>query len=156
MREIKFRGWDKDTERWYYGSYVRLERTTPYPMSQFPEEDKKKFEDEQVDHYIFFTEMNDWGLETKKLRASVDPKSVGQYTGLKDNNRVEIWEGDVVRLSDDQDYLVDWSDGGAYFHLIGRDDEIPNGGDRLLVARLGWIEIIGNIYDNPELFKKAA
>ncbi len=156
MREIKFRGWDKDTNRWYYGSYVRLERTSPYAWSDSPEEATKKFEAEQVDHYIFFTEMNDWGLETKKLRASVDPKSVGQYIGLTDKNGTEIYEGDVVMSNPKQSYdeptIIEWSnspswdqDGNfamwsGYWHSYALPEEV---------------EVIGNIYENPELIGAA-
>lgn len=97
MREVEFRGYDKDTKRWYYGSYARLERSTPYPMSQDPEGDAKKFEAEQVDHYIFFTESSDWGLPTRKLKATIDPKSVGEWTGARDKNNRKIYEGDRIR-----------------------------------------------------------
>lgn len=163
MREIKFRGWDLDTKRWYYGSYVRLERTTPYPISPDPEGDKKKFEAEQVDHYVFFTEMNDWGLETKKLRASVDPKSVGQYTGLKDKNGVEIYEGTVLRsftakkVPTGRDVegliVVQWEDmiDDESREGIGVGFNIHNymlGEDRY---GLSPYEVIGNTYENPEL-----
>lgn len=158
-REIKCRGWDKDTERWYYGSYVRLERTTPYPMSPFPVADAKKFEDEQVDHYIFFTEMNDWGLETKKLRATVDPKSVGQYAGLLDKKRVAIWEGDILEHSYKaigktephvRRFKVVFSDGAFQQYE-------PGDGEDAFDIWYDWNEIvvIGNIYESPELLEAA-
>jgi uncharacterized phage protein (TIGR01671 family) len=156
MREIECRGWDKDTKRWYYGSYVRLERTTPYPMSQNPELDAQKFEEEQVDHYIFFTESMDWGLETRKLRATVDPKSVGQYTGLKDNSGVKIYEGDIVNITlnlevGDEEY---WND--ENLSVEWNDDSWCIGDYRLSTYAKGddWdrsIRVIGNIYQNPEL-----
>lgn len=72
--------------------------------------------------------------------------SSGQY----DNDRTEIYTLDVAELSDGETYLVDWNQGGSYFYLIGRDDETP-GADRLLVEHLGWIKIVGNICQHPEL-----
>lgn len=111
MRVIRFRGYNKNTKRWYYGSYARLERTTPYPMSQDPEGDAKKFEDEQVDHYIFFTEDNDWGLETRKLKATVDPLSVGQSLNKYDSRNQEIYEGDIVETEQcEKPATIEWHD----------------------------------------------
>lgn len=164
MREIEFRGYESDTNRWYYGSYVRLERTTPYPLSHNPEADKKKFEDEQVDHYIFFTESMDWGLETRKLQATVDPKSVGQYTGLRDKNGKKIFEGDIVRrvggglLGDPTKALftgeVIFTNNGykAKFHYPepGTAGKVMHEAQGNLFNR-SELEVIGNIWESPEL-----
>jgi uncharacterized phage protein (TIGR01671 family) len=117
MRKVEFRGYDPDTERWYYGSYVRLERSTRYPMSPDTEGAEKKFQAEQVDHYIFFTESSDWGLPTRKLRATVDPASVGQYIGERDKNKHKIYEGDIV-----------WVEG----------DDIEDGEFKVIYSRYTW------------------
>jgi hypothetical protein len=46
-------------------------------------------------HYIIFDESSDWNLPRKWKRASVDPVSVGQWTGLFDVDKKRIYEGDV-------------------------------------------------------------
>jgi uncharacterized phage protein (TIGR01671 family) len=145
MREIKFRGFDLDTKRWYYGSYVRLERISGYAMSQTPEEDNKKHQENDFDDYIFFTEMNDWGLETKKLRATVDVKSVGQYTGLKDKNGIDVYESDLLGI-----WMRKGKDRKQYIHQIKWNDEKACFD---LPAPLNEFEVIGNIYENKELLK---
>lgn len=157
-RDIEFRGWDPDTKRWYYGSYVRLERSTPYPMSQTPEADAKKFEDEQVDHYIFFTEDNDWGLPTRKVRATVDPKSVGQYTGVGDKKHRRIYEGDVIRDESGRLWAVSWEDDYPGFYLrdgdstTGMECDYQHDGQ----GKTRPFEVIGNIYEDPDLLESAA
>ncbi|MFS0655681.1 YopX family protein [Bacillus sp. 179-C3.3 HS] len=72
--------------------------------------------------------------------------SVGQFTGLKDRNGVEIYEGDIYHQGDPEIiYLVVWHDTG----LQGKQIRSSN------YAGLSYwkdrIEVIGNIYENPEL-----
>lgn len=164
MREIECRGYDQDTKRWYYGSYVRLNRSTPYPMAQDPEAEKAKFEAEQVDHYIFFTLDNDWGLETRKLRATVDPKSVGQYTGTWDKKHKRIYEGDVLQyilppehgVDDRPDlYVVEWATYGFEARWINpQSPTAKNDGHLSMRGTDEDMVIIGNIYDNPDLLER--
>lgn len=75
-------------------------------------------------------------------------ESVGQYTGLKDKNRVEIYEGDIYHIGDKNiRYVVVWND----TRLIGKQL-----GSNSYAGLSYWqdkIEIIGNIYENPELLE---
>jgi uncharacterized phage protein (TIGR01671 family) len=76
-----------------------------------------------------------------------------EYTGLHDKNGKEIYEGDIVRevlwrqeQTDDVLGKVHWSDGNAGFWVSGRS-----------VLTEGYtqdLEVIGNIYENPELLER--
>jgi len=67
-----------------------------------------------------------------------------QYTGLKDKNGKEIWEGDIVReLKDSWIEVVEWDDMDSGFKPFNDHREVP-------IA----FEIIGNIYENPELINE--
>lgn len=71
----------------------------------------------------------------------VVPETVGQYTGLTDKNGKKIFEGDIVKISNDEIFEVKYEDGGFTAGLFLGDWDY------------GHVEVIGNIYDNPELME---
>lgn len=97
--------------------------------------------------------INDWqakidtGMYGQDYK--VDPDTVGQFTGLTDCNGVKIFEGDIVRYGDTIHRVVfEQRNGTAYFGLVyAACETLPFGH----YQDLKQIEVIGNIYDNPEL-----
>lgn len=83
----------------------------------------------------------------------IDPETVGQFTGLLDRNKSEIYEGDIIQV----DYIM-----ATGRHFIGLSYEVRwciqegcwtawNGYTDVALPRPRQILIKGNIHDNPEL-----
>lgn len=87
------------------------------------------------------------------LLDKADPEYINQYTGLKDKNGNEIYEGDIVR------FTTNWNikhEGESKKHeVIFRDGMfgIKDSQSGSMIKLSGWasFEVIGNIYENPEL-----
>lgn len=133
MREIKFRGYDGMD--WLYGSAVQYDKDTDtwYMIEGRGPDD-------------------DWMMVGE----------VGQYTGLKDKNGVEIFEGDIISFLDA--YCESNEDGQGFEEFANRGViEYSSKELRFYVTNKqsvddeeifeGEVVVISNIYENPELLE---
>lgn len=109
---------------------------------------KRSGKDEWVQGYL--TKM--WGMlhiidENDENKAFViDDETIGQFTGLTDKNGAKIFEGDIVQTLDDDIAVIQYDEEDAMYYL-NNDNVLENFG----IVSPKWLEIIGNIHDNPEL-----
>ena len=75
------------------------------------------------------------------------PETIGQFTGLNDKNGTKIFEGDIDSLG----RQVVFRDGAFHF---SHDDQV-NASNCLSQYRCNYVEIVGNIHDNPKLLQSA-
>ena len=138
MREILFRGKRTDNGEWFYGYYTNAR----YYL------DKKEM------HIIFEQDGEMYPHCEFAGCEEVIPETVCQYTGLTSKNGKRIFEGDIVEGNSEyftytHPYGKVVYDGGQY--LISFDDVLED--IECLGAWANDVEIIGNIYDNPELLE---
>lgn len=129
-----FRARDVKDGKWVYGYYVHLEEPTKKKHSH---RIYTGFAETDVDDFF-----GDW--------HEIDPKTVCKFTGLYDKKDDEIYEGDVFDLRAFRIKVVYEADKGRY--------TLRNGIDKCWMLPLDesfckFYEVVGNIYDNPELMK---
>ena len=98
--------------------------------------------------------VEEWYIRAFETDFLVIPETVSQFTGLTDKNGMKIFEGDIVEGNSEyftytHPYGKIVYDGGQY--LISFDDVLED--IECLGAWANDVEIIGNIYDNPELLE---
>lgn len=81
----------------------------------------------------------------------VFPESVGEFAGITDKNKIEIFEGDIVRDDENKIYVIIFVNG--VFRIAERRHNI-NFYSWSVHNYSDYFTVIGNIYDNPELLKE--
>jgi uncharacterized phage protein (TIGR01671 family) len=131
MREIKFRGKRLDNGEWVYGCLCCIDNEPVIVKGSMKWVDGSKLYCNTF-HFVI-------------------PESVGQYTGLKDKNGKEIYEGDIVtglfNHTDIIGHIVYGSDATFFIERKGLYGIGLNNAE-------DWLEVVGNIYENPELLKE--
>lgn len=126
MRQIKFRAWDSN-EKFFH---------TPMTIEQMLE--------------ICCLPSDAIGLMAVKFKITRSSLIFQQFTGLLDKNGKEIWEDDIVKLHDHPTGIDDCTTSVVF--MRGSFVAEYNG---ILLSDYGtaWTEVIGNIYENPDLLK---
>jgi uncharacterized phage protein (TIGR01671 family) len=132
-REIKFRAWDK--EKNIMGEVSCLS----YPNRISGKKQTVNFWYKDTEFWYKDTEYRGYADSTIVLM---------QYTGLKDKNGKEIYEGDIVKKNNSANHRCKPNKECGTFEIIW---EKEHAGFNMTGDRSHVCEVIGNIYQNPEL-----
>lgn len=148
MRQIKFRAKRRDTDEWIYGDISRVPKICS--QAEFNETGKRYVKVIRIANY------------------NVREETVGQFTGLLDENKNEIYEGDIVDWTfffngycdggaTERDTqvrgVIEWKQGGFVLRVTKNDFEDAGsyGISDLNTDTESDTRVIGNIFDNKDL-----
>ena len=152
MRENLFRGKRRDNGEWVYGSlFVGFKKSYICP--------------EAIAMYNFDGALCLGGF------VEVDPSTIGQYTGLKDNNGKMIFEGDIIKSDNGRHSAISVVKFGEYYpklffamldicctgvqHLNANGFYLESAKhEDMILFKSRNLVVIGNVHDNPELIKE--
>ena len=136
MREIKFRAWLKDKREMCEVLMINFQ---------------KSYIGVKTKDYNIIQVGISWKY-TQKV-AWFDDVELMQYTGLKDKNGKEIYEGDVLSKESYWGWFVGFEDGAFCKVPLNEVQRLNWEHYRLIQDKISDWEIIGNIYENPELLE---
>lgn len=129
MRELKFRVWDNLKKEWVSNTNIWRMKTDPNGIGE-------------IAPNTFYWKQHPQGL------------SIQQYTGLKDKNGKEIYEGDILIFRPLYKESLGGQFGNAVFSTSFKDGSFRFGDEFAEQEAANYYEIIGNIFENPELLEK--
>ena len=132
MRKIKFRGKDIETGEWIYGHFFQ-----------------------RLGHYPAIVEPRPRDGKVMYYEIAVEDTTVGQFTGLIDNNGKEIYEGDILMFREEcnDTLVVKWSKGSFVAEYTNRGEDGFRVCSNYFAVEPKLFRVVGNIHDNPEVLK---
>lgn len=143
MREILFRGKRLDNGEWIYGYYAKL----PHPITAF------------LKDYIVEVKFDETDVVGETDYVLVNPKTVGQFTGLLDNNGKKIFGDDIVNfyevlgqkeITKPFKGVVKYGNGYYYVEYINE----RNQKGKWNLSSCWHLVVVGNIHENGELYRE--
>ena len=144
MREILFRGKRLDNGEWVEGYLYEHEPELVGIASENDVPEPSKW-------FIARTGFADWNMPRPVEFVEIDPSTVGQYTGMKDKNGKKVFEGDIIRKTNEGRHPQIFT---ANIRTNFRVNEEVYYSPCDHFTESCEYEIIGNIHDNPELLEK--
>jgi uncharacterized phage protein (TIGR01671 family) len=144
MREILFKGKKKDNGEWVEG----------YLFDDGMLGEKRMFIGKLVIAPYEGPIRGKWTVIANGF-DEVDPETICQFTGLCDKNGKRIWENNVVWLvynGEEHIYQIVWDNSELDFKATNGEENYGSNFEYLLCC--DEIEVIGNIFDNPELLQE--